>query len=103
MLNPQRAERLWLALAVTLLWLVVIGQQVASDSRKETMGKMSTGATASTRQHRLVVLGLAEWLVAQLEGRPLPHGKLAPEPWPATWHDIVTPSELEFLSGKTYP
>jgi hypothetical protein len=101
MSDPARAQRLWLALAVALLWLVVIGAEVQSDGRKETIGPVK--AAAAARQHRLFVLGLAEWLAAQLSGRPLPQGKLAPEPWPAVCHEVVTPNEADFCSDQTYP
>jgi hypothetical protein len=97
MTDGGRAERLWLAVAVTLLWLVVIGAQVESDSRKETIGQVGEPAEQASRRHRLFALGLAEWLAAQLAGRPLPEGKLAPEPWPTVWQDVTTPDEAEFL------
>jgi hypothetical protein len=35
MSKPERAERLWLAMAVALLWLVVIGASIESDGRKK--------------------------------------------------------------------
>jgi hypothetical protein len=55
------------------------------------------------RRHRLLVLGLAEWLAAQLQGRPLPLGKLAAEPWPEVSHDVATLTERDFLAQQTYP
>lgn len=104
MSDPGRAERLWLAIAVTILWLVVIGAQVEGDSRRETLGEVRAGrGQAPARRHRLLVLGLAQWLAALLSGRPLPQGKLAPEPWPDAWHDVPTITEQEFCSDKTYP
>ena len=99
MTKPERAERLWLAIAVTLLWLVVLGAQVEADERRETLGKTPPAA----RRQRLFTRGLAEWLAAQLSGRPLLHGKLPPEPWPEEWHEIVTPSEQAFCSKELYP
>ena len=105
--KPERAERLWLAIAVALLWLVVIGATIESDSRQETIGELAQSSQGKEqevkRRHRLFVLGLAEWLAAQLSGRPLPMGKLAPEPWPDTWHDVSTLTEQDFLAQQTYP
>jgi hypothetical protein len=105
--DPGRVGRLWLALAVTLLWLVVIGAAVASDQRKETIAAVGAGVQGqeapAARRQRLFAVGRAEWLAAQLNGRPLPKGKLAPEPWPDTWHEVPTVTEQEFCSGQTYP
>jgi hypothetical protein len=104
MTKPERAERLWLAIAVTLLWLVVIGAEVEADQRRETVGNLPAApAETAPRRQRLFTLGLAEWLAAQLSGRPLLHGKLAPEPWPETWHDVKTLTEQEFCSQELYP
>jgi hypothetical protein len=99
--KAERAERLWLALAVTLLWLVVIGAVVEGDPRKETLGKTRTHGAAerkrkARRRHRLFVVGLARWLAAQLRGEALPQGRLAPEPWPDVWENVATPTEQEF-------
>jgi hypothetical protein len=103
--DPGRVARLWLAVAVALLWLVVIGAQVESDARKETVGEVRQGPAASGRRHRLLTLGQAWWLAALVQGRPLPlpAGKLPQEPWPEPWHDVPTLTEVDFLSGPTYP
>lgn len=102
--RAERAERLWLALAVSVLWLVVIGATVEGDPQRETVGpgrlRGSAGAARRAqrvqRRHRLFAQGLAAWLAAQLCGRPLPQGKLAPQPWPEVEHDIPTFTEQEF-------
>lgn len=97
MTKPQRVERLWLALAVTILWMVVIGAVVEGDACQETLGAVRTEAPEdAVRLHRLFQVGLARCLAALIQRRPLPTGKLAPEPWPDTWHDVVTPTEPEF-------
>lgn len=104
MTKAQRAERLWLAIAVTLLWLVVIGAEVEADQRRETVGAIPQRKTKpAARRHRLFQLGLAEWLAAQISGRPLLQGKLAPEPWPEVWHDVQTLTEQAFASQELYP
>jgi Transposase DDE domain len=104
MRDPARAERLWLALAVTLLWLVVIGAAVEGDQRQETVGALPARTEpARPRRHRQWVLGLAAWRAALACGRPLPLQKLPPEPWPEAWQDVPTVTEQEFWSDKTYP
>lgn len=102
--HPDRVARLWLALAVAVLWLVVIGAVLESDGRKETVGEARRGAEAGRRQRRLL-LGLAFCLAALVQGKPLPRpvGKLPEESWPEAWHDVPTLTEQEFLSGPTYP
>jgi hypothetical protein len=105
MTQAGRAERLWLALAVSVLWLVVIGAAVEGDQRQETLDKVRQKQPSATaqRRHRLFVLGLAELLAALIKGQPLPNGKLAPEPWPDTWHDVPTLTEQEFGVAGIYP
>jgi hypothetical protein len=102
--KAQRAERMWLALAVTMLWMVVIGAVVEGDECKETLGEVATEAREKAgRVHRLFQVGLAKCLAALIKGQRLPTGQLAPEPWPETWHDVVTPTEQEFTSSELYP
>jgi hypothetical protein len=98
MAKAQRAERLWLAVAVSVLWLVVIGAAVEGDERPETLGKVTKPAVskAPPRRHRLFVLGLAEWLAGWQSGRPLPKKKLAPETWPEVWHEVPILTEQQF-------
>ena len=105
--KAERAERLWLAIAISILWLVVIGAQVEGDERRETLGRLPQGAAqgqvGTARIHRLFLVGMVEFLAALLTGRPLPRGKLAPEPWPDAWHDVPNVTEQQFCSDKTYP
>jgi hypothetical protein len=103
--DPGRVERLWLAVAVTLWWLVVLGAAVERDACRETVGEIRRPRTAAGRVHRLLGLGLAAWLAALAQGRalPLPVGKLPEESWPETWHAVPSLTEAEFLLGPTYP
>jgi hypothetical protein len=107
MKESGRAERLWLAIAISILWLVVIGAQVEGDERRDSLGRLPQGATegqaGAARVHRLFLVEMMEFLAALLSRRPLPQGKLAPEPWPDAWHDVPTITEQEFCSDKTYP
>lgn len=105
MTKAERAERLWLAIAVSVLWLVVIGATVAGDEQRETLGKVCTSAAAAgaPRRHRLFALGLAAWLASWMTGRTLIIGKLTPETWPSEWHDVLTFTEKQFCSEELYP
>lgn len=102
--KPERAERWWLAIAVTIWWLVVSGVEVEADQRREPRGVVRAPAAAPVvRRHRLFALGRAEWWAACLSGRPLRHGNRVPEPWPEAWHEVATLSEQEFCSLELYP
>jgi hypothetical protein len=104
MTKAGRAERLWLALAVTILWMVVIGAVVEGAERAETLGEVATEPKETkARIHRLFTVGLARCLAALIKGQRLPQGQLAAEPWPETWHEVSTPTEQEFLSCELYP
>lgn len=105
MLDPARAERLWLAVAVTTLWTVSVGCQaeVAQPSpqvhqlpehhiaRKRATGQRPPRALSCFRRGRLVIVA------ALCLGQPLPAGALLPEPWPrspetaAEQHDVSPP------------
>jgi hypothetical protein len=105
MTKPERAERVGLAIAVAIRWLVVIGAEVAGAERRETIGEVRAAAAgeerAAGRRHRRFVVGLAEWLAALVRGRLLPAGQLAPEPWPDTRPDVGTLTEQGF--AERYP
>jgi hypothetical protein len=88
MTDPDRAARLWLAVAVATLWLVSIGG-VADDAIPASTLPPLPNAPARTRRAttlRLVSVirrGYALWLAALLNDQPLPTGRFLPEPWPA--------------------
>jgi hypothetical protein len=104
MTKAERAERVWLAIAVSMLWLVVLGAAVEADERRETLGKVCTAALPHpVRRHRLFLLGLAEWQAGWQSGGLLALGWLEPEVWSDTWHDYRTSTEEEFCSKELYP
>lgn len=87
--DPERASRLWLALAVATLWMISVGSELedaladATEADLHTLLKQS--ANAGRRQIRLVRLGLLWLSVRLLQGLAIPLPKpLEPEPWPET-------------------
>lgn len=105
MSKPERLERMWLALAVTTLWLVAVGAAVERQAEVETIGAVPTEPTRRpVRKQRLFEQGCAAVLAALLTGRPLPHGCLQELDWPEPYHNERTPpiTEEEFNCGKTY-
>lgn len=91
MTDPQRAARLWLAVAVATLWLLSVGG-VAEDAIPDgTLLDVTTTLPARRQRHatrlRLVSVFRRGWVTvfaALLAGRPLPLGAFHPEPWPHT-------------------
>ena len=88
--DPERAARLWLAVAVATLWLRSVG-----GAAKETMPASTlldvTGlcqerprTRRATRLRLVSVLrqGGVRRLVARLRQDPWPEGRFVPEPWP---------------------
>jgi hypothetical protein len=107
MTKPERLERQWLALAVTILWLVAIGAEVERREAIETVGALPPPAPAAGepdggRPQRLVHLGWAALLAAWVQGQPPPCARLSELHWPEPEHTTPTLTEEEFVSGKTY-
>jgi hypothetical protein len=96
--KPERLERMWLAIAVTVLWLVAIGAEVERCERVETVGALPQKG----RIQRLLQVGWAV-LVGTLVGHePLPVARLYELEWPEPTHEAPINQEQEFVSGKTY-
>ncbi len=100
MSDPERAARLWLAVAVATLWLLSVGgeadQRVSPSTLSNAQGaEVDLAAliapTAGERRQRratcarLVSVFRRGWvgvLMALLNKQALPVGRLVPEPWP---------------------
>lgn len=90
MLDPERAARLWLAVAVATLWLLSVGGEADERLPPSTLLDLTedlvgTRRTRRATQLRLVSVFRRGWitiLVALLNRRRLPLGRFIPEPWP---------------------
>src|SRR3989475_4521222 len=90
MSHPERAARLWLAVAVATLWLLSVGE--AADEMVPASTLLDVTALCPDRPRtrratrlRLVSVFRQGWvrlLVALLRQAPLPAGRFVPEPWP---------------------
>ena len=84
--DPQRAERLWLAIAVTTLWLLRVGgsAEVANQDSQPETGVLEQGAPVSKceRTSSVFARGHQAILMAMLKHRRFPLGHWIPEPWP---------------------
>jgi DDE family transposase len=95
MTNPQRAARLWLAVAVATLWLLSVGGIAEETIPVGTLLELPANSWPSGRPRQATQLRLASvfrqgWitiLVALLNHHRLPLGRFVPEPWPQAEHD----------------
>jgi hypothetical protein len=88
---PDRAARLWVALAVATLWMVsgggalAVGPRPAAAARPDLRPLLGETVALPGRRRRLRLLRLGWWwcLVCQMTtgGLPLPQ-RFVPEPWP---------------------
>ena len=105
MTDPDRAARLWLAVAVATRWLLSVGGEAAAAVPASTLLDVTAALTQRRRQRRATQLrlvsvfrrGLILIWVALLNRAPLPTGRFLPEPWPthsvaclADGHDPLT-------------
>jgi hypothetical protein len=90
MTNPERASRLWLAVAVATLWLVRVGSLAETDIPESTLLALREADARPRRARRATRLRLVSlfrrgWVTllgALLTGAALPPGQFQPEPWP---------------------
>src|SRR5256884_257554 len=91
MTKPERAARLWLAVAVATLWLLSVGGEAEETIPTSTVPDVTALVPTQPRMRRATRLRLMSvfrrgWnliLVALLDQAPLPMGCFVPEPWPA--------------------
>jgi len=90
MTKPERAARLWLAVAVATLWLLSVGGEADATVPASTVPDVTALVPVPPRTRRATRLRLVSvfrrgWnliLVALLDQAPLPLGRFVPEPWP---------------------
>ena len=90
MTDPQRAARLWLAVAVATLWLLSVGGLAEDTIPESTLLPLADDDGPAARSRRATRLRLVSifrrgWisiLMALINQRRLPPGRFKPEPWP---------------------
>ncbi len=90
MTQPDRAARLWLAVAVATWWLLSVGGEADETIPASTVLDVTALVPQPMRTRhatrlRLVSVFRRGWtliLVALLDQAPLPLGRFMPEPWP---------------------
>lgn len=94
MIHPDRAARLWLAIAVATLWLVSVGGDADADDTTPLLDSLDLPLPTSRRARRATRLRLVGvfrrgWtliLFAYFRRAPLPLAPFIPEPWPSLHH-----------------
>jgi hypothetical protein len=105
MSDPQRAARLWVAVAVATLWLLSVGGLAEDTLPVSTVLPLADADAPASRsrqatQLRLVSIFRQGWitiLVALLNQRRLPQGRFVPEPWPQPTHPHTLKETPEML------
>jgi hypothetical protein len=90
MVDPQRAERLWLAIAVATLWAVSVGGEVDASlpvSSLEALPQTHVARRQATKRSRPRMLscfarGILTIVGRLIRGDGLVVGRFVPEPWP---------------------
>jgi hypothetical protein len=108
MTKPERAARLWLAVAVATLWLLSVGGEAEEMIPASTMPDVTALVPRQPRMRRATRLRLVSvfrrgWnliLVALLEQAPLPMGRFVPEPWPVV---AALEEQVMLLPGLAVP
>uniref|UniRef100_UPI0013EC277C transposase n=1 Tax=Paludisphaera rhizosphaerae TaxID=2711216 RepID=UPI0013EC277C len=88
MTDPQRAARLWAAMALATLWTLELGGQIDAARRPES----PSPAGPKPRRWSTFLLGGAAILAAWITGAD-PSGRFHPQPWPAPERDAAPPHE----------
>jgi hypothetical protein len=91
MVDPARATRLWLAIALATLWMVSVGGQLDASLPSSSLPTLPHShiarrlATGLPRPRRLSCFrrGLIAILVSLISGSPLPLGSFISHPWPS--------------------
>ena len=102
MTDPERASRLWLAIAVPTLWAVSVGGEAESTlpaSSLEELPVLHVARRQARRATRPRLLrcfrrGVLTILAALIAGDPLPVGHFLPQPWPSSVTCAVLPPPL---------
>jgi hypothetical protein len=100
MTDPQRAMRLWLALAVATLWVVSVGGAADATlpaSSLDALPALHVARRRASQRTRARLLscfrrGVVTILATLLRGDALPCGRFVPEPWPTVPPSARRPS-----------
>ena len=90
--DPNRAERLWLAMAVATLWMLTIGGESErlgleidqAPLPEHHISKTRSSVSSRSRQVSCFLQGLLSIIADLLNGKPICLSSWTPEPWPTS-------------------
>jgi hypothetical protein len=103
MTDPERAERLWLAIAIATWWLLSVGGEAEATIPATTFPLVPGSPRRQGRGWRLVGVFRHGWsliIAAIFNHQSLPSGHGCPEPWPAL-SIPVNDGSLPLSEGET--
>jgi hypothetical protein len=104
MADPERAERLWLAIALATWWLLSVGGEAEAEVLAETMPPVPGAARRQGSGWRLMGIFRLGWnriMAALLNHEPLPMGHGCPEAWPNWPEEDAERTAQERVNEKT--
>jgi len=103
MTDPDRAERLWLVIAIATWWLLSVGGEAETAIPATTFPLVPSSPCRQGRGWRLIGVFRQGWsliIAAIFNHQPLPSGHGRPEPWPAL-SIPVNDGSLPLSEGET--
>lgn len=91
----QRAERLWLAIAIATWWVLSVGGEAEDHLPAAIFPAMPDSHRQQSQRWRWVGIFRQSWsliMTALFNYQPLPLGRSCPEPWPAV---PIAPSKAD--------
>jgi hypothetical protein len=90
MVDPERATRFWLAIAVATLWVLSVGGEADANLPASSLDALPENHIARRRAPKKSSLrflscfqrGIMVILTTLIAQRPFPLGQFIPEPWP---------------------
>jgi hypothetical protein len=99
--DPERAERLWLAIAIATWWLLSVGGESEAEIEPATFPSVPGSPWQQGKRWRLMAIFCHGWALivsALIDHQPLPFGHGYPEPWPSS---PVLPNGCPVSAGGT--
>ena len=90
MVDSQRATRFWLTIAIATLWVLSVGGEAEASLPASSLDALPENHIARSHPHRnsqprllsCFHRGLMTIITTLITQRPLPFGRIIPEPWP---------------------
>jgi len=101
--DPERAERLWLALAIATWWLLSVGGEADAGIPVETLDTLPKTQPRRRPRWRLIAIfhqGWTQIIAALLHNEPLPFGRGKPEAWPRTVPEAIAKTASKPPGGE---